>query len=170
MKVRFALVLLLSIFLFACKKNEQSCSDGIFDPEYEEETDCGGVCPPCNYTPTPMDQLIIAKLNGKEFSFSEHNLVKNPNWILHFENDTIDIKLNFGDGDSLGVRPINQVNTSVSINSKNYTDLVDGKVLFADIDHQESKLSGYFDAILVNEYQMYDTLHITIGEFHNLKW
>src|SRR5690554_4765093 len=106
MNYRLTLILLCVLFLFSCKKDEQSCSDGIFDPDKEEKTDCGGVCPPCDFEPTVIDSFLRADINGRAISFSNYNLTKNPDWILHFQNDSLDIKVNFGSDDSLGGRPI----------------------------------------------------------------
>src|SRR5690554_1747065 len=113
MSRRLSLLLLLCLF-FSCKKEEQSCTDGIFTPEKEVKIDCGGVCPPCDFKPTVIESYLSTKINGKSVSFGEFTLKKTPEWILSFTNDSIAVQVNFGDGDSLGGRPIQTIDSKAT--------------------------------------------------------
>ena len=64
MKTKLSIILAVALLTFSCKKDEQSCSDGIFTPEKEEKTDCGGVCPPCDFKPTVIDSYLTTSING----------------------------------------------------------------------------------------------------------
>src|SRR5690554_5784154 len=131
---RLSLLLLICLF-FSCKKEEQSCTDGIFTPEKEIKTDCGGVCPPCDFRPTVIESSLSTKINGESVAFGKFALKKTPNWILSFSNDSIAVQVNLGDGDSLGGRAIKETNSTASYLSKNYTDLDTGIVVFSEINH-----------------------------------
>lgn len=143
MKTKILLYALISIGLLSCKK-EQSCNDGIFDSKKEEKTDCGGVCPPCNYKPTVIENYVSVKIKGKLVSFSDIQLIKSPEWKLRFKNDTIDIRLNLGAGDSLGGRPIDTLDTYGVVKNASYAKYVSGLVLFTEIDHTKTHSSESF--------------------------
>lgn len=170
MKGRLTILLLVSLLLFSCKKEKQSCSDGIFDPEKEEKTDCGGVCPPCDFQPTIIDTYLSTKINNVPTTFSDFSLAKTPDWILSFENDTINVKVNFGQGDSLGGRPMEVINSTAIFNSNNYSTLGKGISVFAEVNHTENYLSGFFEAKFVLDNDVNDTLKITNGEFEKIYW
>lgn len=169
MKGKFLLMILVSLFFFSCKKDKQSCSDGIFDSEKEEKTDCGGVCPPCDFQPTSVDTYLSVKVNGKAVSFSEYSIVKSSVWMLYFENDSLNVQLNLGDGDSLGGRPIEVIGSQAEYKFLNYPTLHNGLSVFSNVDHSENKLSAYFEAKLFALNNI-DTLFLTDGEFQNISW
>ncbi|PKR80791.1 hypothetical protein CW751_08465 [Brumimicrobium salinarum] len=158
------------VLLFACQKNEQSCADGILDPEKEEKIDCGGVCPPCNFTPTEVSSFLTMKINGVKTTFDNNTLLKSPEFILSFNNDTIDVKLNFGSGDSLGARAVNVVYSEAIFNQEAYPILNDGIVVFSEVNTTQNELSGFFKARFTTGNTLDDTLRITEGEFQNIKW
>src|SRR5690554_7652362 len=83
--------------------------------------DCGGVCPPCNFEPTVVNSFLSTKVNGEPVSFATFTLVKSPDWILSFENDSINIQVNLGQGDSLGGRPMNVLYSSATYNTENHS-------------------------------------------------
>src|SRR5690554_4905267 len=164
------LLILVSLLLFSCKKEEQSCTDGVFTPEKEEKVDCGGVCPPCNFQPTIIDTYLSAKVNGESISFSNYTLSKSPDWILSFENDSLNIQVNLGSGDSLGGRPMEVPNSKALFHSNIYSSLGSGYSVFAEIDHIEQSLSAFFNAKFVSDNDINDTLRITDGEFQKINW
>ncbi|HLV42149.1 MAG TPA: hypothetical protein VKY37_07715 [Brumimicrobium sp.] len=170
MNGRLTIMFLTCLLLFSCKKEEQSCSDGIFTPGKEEKLDCGGVCPPCDFVPTPVDTYLSTKINDVPTSFSTFSLEKSPDWILSFENDTLNIKLNFGQGDSLDGRPIQSIGSNAIFNTVNYSYINEGFTVFSEVNHTENYLSGYFNAKFVSDNDIYDTLKITNGEFQKINW
>ena len=170
MNGRLTILLLTSLLLFSCKKDKQSCTDGIFNPEKEVKTDCGGVCPPCDFVPTPVNTFLTTKVNGVKTTFSNFTLVKTPDWILSFENDTLNIKVNFGQGDSLGGRPMETLYSTALLKTDNYSTLGGGFSVFAEVNHTGNYLSGFFEAKFVSDNDIYDTLRITNGEFQKINW
>ena len=168
---KFILGLLLISLVFACKEEEQSCSDGVFSPEEEHELDCGGVCPPCSSEdPNPYSPLLLCKVNDSSALFSNYSLNKNPEWVLNFSNDSLAVSLNFGDGDSLGARSINPINSGASINSQAYSTLISGMVLFSEINNTDNRLSGFFEAKFLSNTDPDDTLILTNGDFEDILW
>lgn len=166
----FILPAVLSVMmLVSCKKEEQSCSDGIFSPEHEVGTDCGGVCPPCYSNDPVVQSYLAARIDSVDMSFSNYNLERNPDWVLTFINDSLTVSLNFGDGDSLGARGIKPVGSGAYKNGVSY-NFIDGIVLFSEIDHAEDRLSGFFEAQLLSSVDVYDTMKITQGDFEKIKW
>lgn len=164
-------VLLCVILLFSCKEDEQSCTDGVFSPDKEEKLDCGGVCPPCpSEDPDTYSPILLCKINDSAAFFNVYTLSKNPEWIMNFSNDSLIISLNFGDGDSLGARSINPIYSEASINSNGYSTLVNGTVLFSEINHTDNRLSGFFEAKLLSDTDPYDTLIIKNGDFEDILW
>lgn len=163
-------LLLMSLF-FSCKDEEQSCSDGVFSPEEESELDCGGVCPPCSSTnPSPYSPILLCKVNDSSAIFSDYSLNKNPDWILSFSNDTLSVSVNFGDGDTLGARPIDPVSSGAFVNSVGYSTLINGTVLFSEINNTDTRLSGFFEAKFLSNIDPNDTLIITNGDFEDILW
>ncbi|RYM32996.1 hypothetical protein ERX46_13170 [Brumimicrobium glaciale] len=170
MKTRLTMFLVFTLLIFSCKKEEQSCSDGIFTPEKEVKTDCGGVCPPCDFVPTVVDTYLSAKINGELISFSDYSLSKAPEWILTFQNDSLYFNVNFGDGDSLGGRPIISNYSFGTINGVNYPDLQNGTVVLAEIDNTENYLSGFFTLNFNKNGSVIDTLAVTDAQFSKINW
>ncbi|PWH86593.1 hypothetical protein [Brumimicrobium oceani] len=170
MKTRLTMLLVFTIVLFSCRKEEQSCSDGIFTPEKEVKTDCGGVCPPCDYQPTIIDTYLSTTVNGQKVSFSDFTLTKTPDWILTFQNDSLYFNVNFGSGDSLGGRPISATYSQGTINGDNYPDLMNGTVVFAEIDNVENQLSGFFTLKFNRGGDVFDTLAVRNAEFSKINW
>lgn len=163
--------LLIFIGVSSCKDEEQSCSDGVFSPDKEEEVDCGGVCPPC-----PSDDgdaftsILLTNVNDTSIIFYDYSLTKNPDWILSFSNDSIMTSLNFGDGDSLGARSINPMNSVANYNSSVYSTLISGTVIFSEINHSDKRLSGFFEAKFLSDSNSNDTLIIKNGDFEDILW
>lgn len=170
MNSRLTILLLLSLFLFSCKKEKQSCTDGIFTPEKEEKLDCGGVCPPCDFQPTVVDTYLSTIINNVPTSFSNFTLEKSPEWVLSFENDSLSITVNFGQADSLGGRPLEVLYSQATKNGDGYSNLVGGISVFAEVNHTENYLSGFFQAFFVSNNDVYDTLKVTNGEFQKINW
>ena len=166
----FILGLLITSLTFSCKE-EQSCSDGVFSPEEEEELDCGGVCPPCpTDDPNPYSPILLCKVNDSAVIFHDYTLNKNPEWILNFSNDTLNVSLNFGAGDSLGARDINPVNSGASTTVEGYSTLINGTVLFSEVNHTDSRLSGFFEAKFLSNSDPNDTLILKNGDFEDILW
>lgn len=169
-----ALLIIGSFILFACEKEEKidTCKDGILSPG-EEGVDCGGNCPPC--PPTPPMSFAFATVNDEMITFANYKLEKHDDWVLRFYNDSIDITLNLGNGDSLGARPLKSIYSTGYLNGKNYPILQSGINLITSIDHAEQKLSCFFEAKLTQDpnhinYNMYDTLIVKQGDFENIVW
>ncbi|MGM0480159.1 MAG: hypothetical protein ACQERC_13130 [Bacteroidota bacterium] len=163
-----AIIVLISS---ACNKDEQSCQDGIWDEELEDETDCGGVCPPCddgndNDVPTSM---VFSRFDGEPVSFLNFGMERNSDWKLTFQNDSISITLNFGDGDSLGIRPIKANGTELYYNNLSYS-FDQGTVMFTEIDHENQQLSGFFEAEFLDQQNPPQPLPLENGEFENVEW
>lgn len=172
MNSKLVIAIVFSLVLLSCKKEEQSCSDGVFNSAKEEQTDCGGVCPPCNSSSSSheSDPYLFAEINSESVSFADFSLTKTSDWILKFQNDSITVFLNLGDGDSLGNRSIKIPNSKATYKNVDYSSLTGGKVLFSEIDHSENLLSGYFEAEFVSDIMSTDTLKITGGQFGNIGW
>ncbi len=157
--------------LMSCKKDEQSCQDGEFSPGSEEQTDCGGVCPPCQDENDDQPiEVMLANVQGEALSFSNRELVKLPDWVLNFQNDSINVSVNFGDGDSLGARPIEVTNSSATFRGVPHSVLVEGTVLFSEINNTEQRLSGFFECKFLSDQNSLDTLIIKNGGFENIPW
>ncbi|MDX1445662.1 hypothetical protein [Lishizhenia sp.] len=173
MKISNLAVLLgLFVFSFACKEEEMvdKCADGYLSPG-ETAVDCGGDCPPC---PEPEEiSYALAKVNGDKWTFQNYEISYSGNYyfIADFENDTlaIEVKFNFGNGDTLGARPMMPLNNYVKItdklqsNTDNYTTLGSGTVVFSEIDVVDNQFSGFFEAKLAQGFG--DTVKITNGQF-----
>ncbi|HLW39604.1 MAG TPA: hypothetical protein VKX31_04370 [Brumimicrobium sp.] len=132
-------------------------------------TDCGGVCPPCSTDPNPVFSFLTVSVNGKSVYFGDYTLEKSSVWTLQFKNDSIDVKLNLGGGDSLGERPIESVGSSGEYRQLNYPVLYSGRSVFSEVNQEDNRLSAYFQAkfIAVNGI---DTLFLSDGEFQNISW
>ena len=170
MNAKLTILLLSSLLLFSCKKDKQSCSDGIFTPDKEEKMDCGGVCPPCDFVPTQVSTFLSTKIINVSTSFNNFTLIKAPDWILKFQNDTLNIQVNFGDGDSLGGRPLKSIYSQATFKVEGYSTLTEGFSVLAEINHTENYLSGFFEAFFVSDNDVYDTLRVTNGEFEKIYW
>lgn len=170
MKTQLTIFLAFLFLTFSCEKEEQSCSDGVFTPEKEKKTDCGGVCPPCDFVPTNVDTYLSANINGEQISFTDYSLSKTPEWILTFQNDSLYFNVNFGDGDSLGGRPISSTYSQGIMNGDNYPDLMNGTVVFSEIDHTEKHLSGFFTVKFNKNGSVIDTLVAADAQFSKIKW
>ena len=175
-KVRISSLYILMFFLVfvSCNKEEDTntCEDGLLSPG-ELGVDCGGPCPPCpDPLPTPF---AYAKINGSETQFSNYTLEKYDDWVLNFKNDTIDITINLGDGDSLGVRPLKSQFSKGTFYSLTYDILSSGISLFTNINHQNNTLSLYFEAKFTLDpnspnFNSMDSLFISEGDFENIPW
>jgi hypothetical protein len=162
--------LALTFLIFSCNKEEQSCSDGVFSPDEEQNLDCGGVCPPCDFQPTVVDTYLSAKINGQLTSFSDFSLTKNPDWILSFQNDSLSFNVNFGTGDSLGGRPITPTFSNGTINNVNYPDFQNGTVVLSEIDNTQNYLSGFFTVKFNRNGSAIDTLVVSDAQFSKINW
>lgn len=168
---RIILGILTITMLNSCKEDEQSCSDGVYSPEEEEQLDCGGVCPPCSWNdPNPYSPILLCKVNDSVAIFHNYSLGKNPDWILSFSNDSLSVSLNFGAGDSLGARDINPANSGANINFQGYSTLINGTVLFSEINHTDNRLSGFFEAKFLSNSDPNDTLILKNGDFEDILW
>lgn len=166
-----SLALIITLLFISCKKEEQSCQDGIYTPGSEEQTDCGGVCPPCeDGSSTTIQEFLSANVEGEDIIFSDRSLTRSTDWLLNFQNDSLSVSLNFGSGDSLGARPIEPVNSGAIYNGVTHSTLAAGTVLFSAIDHTEDRLSGYFECKFVSNENSMDTLIIKSGDFENIPW
>src|SRR5690554_6365295 len=170
MNGKLTLLIFVGFLMFSCKKEVQSCFDGIFSPDKEEEMDCGGDCPHCNFEPTVVNSCLSTKVNGEPVSFATFTLVKSPDWILNLENDSINMQVNLGQGDALGGRPMNVLYSSATYDTENPSVSADGYYVFAKIDHVKNELSGFFNAKFVPDNNTTDTLRLSDGEFQNVQW
>lgn len=162
---------ILILLTMSCKKDEQSCQDGVFTPGSEIQTDCGGVCPPCDdEEEPPIQEFLFANIQGTGISFSNRDLSKISDWIMNFQNDSVSVTMNFGDGDSLGARPMELVNSGASFKGVPHSTLAEGMVLFTDIDNANNRLSGFFECKFVSDQNVLDTLFVTNGDFQNISW
>jgi hypothetical protein len=165
----FSLVL---SFMLSCKKEEEqagTCFDGVMSPG-ELGIDCGGVCPPCGGG-NSTQELLLVKLNGVQMQFTDKSLIFEDGWIFRFWNDTVDVRLNFGQTLELGSAPIEQPYCSVISNSQLYEDLNSGFVLFTNINQSSNRASGYFEAKFVGYFldsMIVDTFYIQNGDFENV--
>jgi len=162
--------MLFILFLLSCKKDEQSCSDGVFTPEKEDKVDCGGVCPPCDQTPPQVSPFLNGDVNGENMSFAIYSLSKSPEFIFQFENDSIHVQLNFGADESLGSHLILATNTTAIYNGTTYSTFDSGNVVFSEVNQTAQHLSGYFQVKLVSNVIVTDTLIITSAEFQQINW
>jgi hypothetical protein len=143
----------------------------VFTPGSEVQTDCGGLCPPCDDGGEPVViESFFAKVQGTGVSFSNRDLIKNPDWIMNFQNDSVLVTINFGSGDSLGARPIEVQNSAANFQGVSHSTLAEGNVLFTEIDNTENRLSGFFECKFVSDQNVLDTLYITNGDFQNIPW
>ncbi len=164
-------VLMLTLLFLSCNKEEQSCHDGVFTPGSEEQTDCGGLCPPCDDGEEPViEESVFAKVQGAGISFSNRDLIKNPDWIMSFQNDSVSVIINFGAGDSLGARPLKVQNSSANFQGVSHSTLAEGNVLFTEINNVDNRLSGFFECKFVSDQNVLDTLFVTNGDFQNISW
>ncbi len=170
---KFIQLICLLVFLYACDKEEviDTCQDGIFTPG-EEGVDCGGPCPPCE---EEISSLAFATINGFETRFDDYSIEKFDDWVIRIFNDTIDITLNLGNGDSLGLRPMKPLFSKAQLFNKNFSQLAQGRTVFMEIDHDEQRLSFYCDAKFTLDpsgpnFNPLDTLFITQGDFANIPW
>lgn len=166
-RIYFVFIGLLLICL-SCKKDSHSCTDGIYSPEYEEYTDCGKTCGPCYSSNNDNLAFIFAKINGENNNFGKYSLSNNQNWILNFHKDSIYVTLNLGNSVAIGNQSIHSAASSATVGYTPYSTLISGSVGFTEIDMQNHKMSGIFDATFVSDLQ--DTLHVTSGEFQNISW
>lgn len=158
---------IISLVFTSCKKDEPEvdpCTDGFLSVG-EEGIDCGGACAPCAEEIVP---LATGSVNGADILFAFKNLSKPDNWYFNFGNDSLNVILNFGDGDSLGTRPIQTIGNSATFNSQSYSTFLGGTVVFAEIDHTNQRLSGFFEAEFMENVG--DTLKIEDAEFSNINW
>jgi hypothetical protein len=174
MSIRYLYIFCLLFALSACNKDEEvnTCEDGLLSPG-EEGVDCGGPCPPCpEPTPTPF---AYAKINDAETQFSNYTLEKYDDWVLNFKNDTIDITINLGDGDSLGARPLKTQFSQGKLYGLTYDVLSQGQSLITNIDHDKKTMSFFFQARFTIDpdspnYNVFDTLFVREGDFENIPW
>lgn len=162
------------VFLFACNKEDETntCEDGLLSPS-EVGVDCGGPCPDCpDPIPTPF---AYAKINDTETQFSNYTLEKIDDWILNFKNDTVDITINLGDGDSLGARPLKAQYSKAQLFGLEYEILSQGQSLITNIDNDKKTLSFFFQAKFTIDpnsanYNVLDTFYVREGDFENIEW
>jgi hypothetical protein len=169
---------ILFVFLFlaftACEKEQEThtCDDGLLSPG-ETGVDCGGPCPDCpDPLPTPF---AYAKINDTETQFSNYTLEKIDDWILNFNNDTVDVTINLGNGDSLGARPLKVQFAQAQLFGLEYEILSEGTSLFTNIDQENKTLSFFFQAKFTIDpnspnYNVLDTLYVREGDFENIEW
>lgn len=158
-----------AIFLFSCEKPERNCSDGIFDAAFEEQTDCGKQCPPCDFSPTPVDSYLSATINGKKTDFSSFSIMKNTEYKLLFNNDTVNVVMNLGASDTIGDRVVEPTGSFAYFRGLPYETLISASAVVSEVDSVEGYFSGYFRAKYLSN-NGFDTLFITSGEFKKAEW
>jgi hypothetical protein len=165
---------LLCLALLSCQKEaeEDQCTNGVWDPG-EIGLDCGGVCPPC--FPETESTFAIAEIRGRVIQFSNYVLEKHDDWILRFYNDTIDVTVNIGSGDSLGVRPLKALYSKAFFKPTQFNKLAYGLCVFKEIDEENQRMSFFFEASFGMDpngpnYNVLDSLHVRNGDFENIKW
>lgn len=170
-----ALFLTFFLTFLACKEEEviDKCKDGYLSPG-EEQIDCGGDCDPC----LPEEEIVysFAKVDDVQWDFNNAYVVFNNDYyyIADYENDTLKIEMqfNFGNGDSLGARPMKPLNNFVKVTDKqaatvdDFDVLGNGSVIFSKLDFGNERISGFFQAKLAQGFN--DTIKITGGQFENL--
>jgi hypothetical protein len=157
-KIKYGLLVILAIALFACEKEEplEVCcpnSQGFDESQFYASVDVNGV-------PTRLGNVTLEQ---------------HQDWILLVENDTLMIRLNLGDGDSLGFRPIKSNLSEAKLHNVKYGSLGEGRLLISEINHEKKLLSFFFDAKLgmtedAQWYNPLDTLVLTAGTFENIPW
>lgn len=165
----------VGLAIFACKEEDvvDPCTDGYLSVG-ETAVDCGGNCPPC---PEPEEiSYAFAKFNDVKWDFKSFEIAYSGNYyfLADYENDTlaIEMKLNFGNGDTLGARPISPLNNYVKVTDKqlnhvdNYNVLGSGTVVFSELDQVDNQISGFFSAKLAQGFN--DTIKVTNGQFENV--
>ena len=154
------------LVIISCKKEEEVdlCSDG-FQSIGETGIDCGGACAPCPEVVVPYAE---GDINGESTPFNLKSLTRPDKWYFNFGNDSINIVLNFGSGDSLGTRPLSLTGNSASYNGQSYSTFLGGDVLFTNIDHTNNRLSGFCEAQF--RAAVGDTLKIENVEFSDISW
>lgn len=168
-------LLAVILFLASCNKEQgekDPCSDGVWGPG-EIGIDCGGICPPC--FPETNNSFAIAEIRGKIIQFAHYELEKHGDWILRFYNDTIDVTVNIGDGDSLGMRHLKPAFSKAFVSPTHYNLLSEGRCVFKEIDEENQTLSFFFEASFGMDpngpnYNVLDSLHVRNGDFENIKW
>ena len=158
------------LLLLSCKKEEEhSCYDGVQSPG-EWGIDCGGVCPPCSSN-EGVQEFFLVSINGTPFQFSNRSFEYYDDWVFNFQNDTVNISLNFGSLSEPGVYSIKSLYSEGTYGFKDYDNLYDGQLLLTEKDAFTNRVSGYFEARLLGYFfdsLLVDTLYIQNGDFENL--
>lgn len=157
MKYTF-LVLVSIILVVACKKEdpEEECCPDV--PEEEE-----------------FKPYAYFDVNGIPTRFGEISLELHDDWILLLENDTMMIRLNLGDGDTLGFRPLKSDFSEARLHNVEYKVLGESRLLFTEVDKDNKRLSFFCQAKLgmsedAQWYNPLDTLTLTNGDFEYIPW
>lgn len=157
----------VSIFTFfiACKKEDEkdTCTDGFLTPG-ETQIDCGGPCKPCDEQIYSSSRAVF---KNTFITFPNYAIDNVGDFVFSTSNDSLSLQLNFGDGDTLGGRPITSgFYSKASLNGVSYPTLTEGTVVITAINFQDSLMSGYYQAKLFRA--IFDTLIFTGGEFSNI--
>lgn len=163
-----SLGLMGSMLVYSCKDEpieKEPCSNG-FKDKGEEKIDCGGICPPCPSTYTPLflvdANLFTVQLNNPSIGQSQSK------YILGGANDSISVQIGLGSSPpSLGTYPITEVNsTFVQFKNGHYVFTGDGTFAYQSVDNQAKRASGFVEATFVHS-TLGDTLQLD-GQFNDL--
>lgn len=138
----------------------------------EPKTDC------CPFSSGDTDNPLLfasVDVNGIPTRLGNVVLEKHGDWILLVENDTLMIRLNLGDGDSLGFRPLKTPYSEARLHNVPYGSLGEGRLLITAIDQEKQLLSFFFEAKFgmsedAQWYNPLDSLFIKNGDFENIPW
>ncbi len=160
---------LIFVFLFSlvigCKKEDKvdTCTDGFLTPG-ETQIDCGGPCQPCQEQFFSSSRAVF---ENEFITFPNFSIDAIGNYVFSTSNDSLSLQLNFGNGDTLGGRPITPgTYSNASLNGVSYPTLTEGTVVITELNLEDSLMSGYYQAKLFRA--VFDTLIFTGGEFSNI--
>lgn len=146
------------VVLVACKK-EDPANDCCPDISHEQE----------------LTLFASFDVNGVPTRFGSISLELHDDWILLLENDTLMIRLNLGDGDTLGYRSLKSDFSEARLHNVEYKVLGEGRLLFTEVDKENKRLSFFCQAKLgmsedAQWYNPLDTLTLTNGDFEYIPW
>lgn len=146
------------LIVFACSK--------------EDPVDC---CPTFDHPDDSGEPFATIDVNGIPTRFSDVTLEKNVDWILLIKNDTVMVRLNLGESDSVGFREIKPALSEAQLNNVPYGSLADGRLIISDIDNDKKQMTFFFEADFgmsesAEWYNPLDSLFLRNGDFENIPW
>lgn len=164
--VRLTVLFTMLVIFSACKKEEEPkdpCTNGFLDPG-ELQPDCGGNCPPCEPSTTPIFYL---ELNGNPVVMNNRELdYASGTWILQLSNDSITMQVSLGSDGSVQTSAIPPSGTFAYMHGIQYDEQHNGTYSITAHDQTNQLMSGFFQVQFVRS-GMTDTLRFTNGTFEN---